>query len=71
MESISVSPENLFSRTSSKTSLQQAKRHVEQYYAVVGLNEDLDSFFQVLEWTLPEFFTGARQEYHNGQANGN
>lgn len=43
--------------------LQRAKRAVEQHYAVVGVLEDLNSTFTVLENYIPRFFEGASQVF--------
>uniref|UniRef100_A0A1B6JPQ9 Heparan sulfate 2-O-sulfotransferase pipe n=1 Tax=Homalodisca liturata TaxID=320908 RepID=A0A1B6JPQ9_9HEMI len=43
--------------------LQRAKRAVERHYAVVGVLEDLNSTFTVLEHYIPRFFAGAKQVY--------
>lgn len=43
--------------------LQRAKRAVEQQYAVVGVLEDLNTTFTVLENYIPRFFEGASQVF--------
>lgn len=43
--------------------LQRAKRAVERHYAVVGVLEDLNSTFTVMEHYIPRFFAGAKQVY--------
>jgi dermatan/chondrotin sulfate uronyl 2-O-sulfotransferase UST len=43
--------------------LQIAKQNVERYYTVVGITEDLESFFQLLEHYFPEMFRGAVDVY--------
>ncbi|XP_017781140.1 PREDICTED: heparan sulfate 2-O-sulfotransferase pipe [Nicrophorus vespilloides] len=45
--------------------LQRAKRAVEQHYSVVGVLEDLNSTFTVLENYVPRFFKGAKDVYWN------
>lgn len=47
--------------------LNQAKQNVVQYFAVVGLAEDLETFFSVLEFLLPQYFTGASQAYSDSK----
>ena len=44
-------------------SLAKAKYNLDKYYTVVGLTEDLPSFFKVLEKLLPRFFTGGLKIY--------
>lgn len=39
--------------------LAQAKQNIVKYYSVVGIVEDMDSFFYALEKRLPRFFRGA------------
>ncbi len=53
----------MFYRTHSEEALTQAKRNVAQYYAVIGLNENLEEFFEVLEWMFPKHFGGALNVY--------
>lgn len=43
--------------------LAKAKTNVQQHYAVVGLYEDLGSFFKVLEVVSPRVFSGAGSIY--------
>ena len=43
--------------------LAQAKKNAETYFVVVGIYEDLMSFFQVLEQLLPQFFKSAPEIY--------
>ncbi len=43
--------------------LAEAKRNVMQHYSVVGLTEDLTSFFTVLEATFPRIFDSAKKTY--------
>ncbi|CAG7835447.1 unnamed protein product [Allacma fusca] len=45
--------------------VQQAKRHVEENYAVVGVLEEMDITLQVLEGYIPRFFKGAPQVYYD------
>ena len=51
-----------------ETALPVAKRRLEEDYSVVGLNEDLLGFFQLLEVMFPSFFRGAPEIY---KENGN
>ena len=51
-----------------ETALPIAKRRLEEDYSVVGLNEDLLGFFQLLEVMFPSFFRGAPEIY---KENGN
>ena len=56
------------SREPSERALRQAKKNVEQYYAVVGVTEDLGAFFRLLQYRFPRFFRGAERIYqHNGE----
>ncbi|ELU11537.1 hypothetical protein CAPTEDRAFT_215347 [Capitella teleta] len=43
--------------------LKDAKRHIENDYAIVGITEDLEAFLFVLEKTIPHFFKGALDIY--------
>ena len=43
-------------RDNSQKSLQIAKRAIQDDYMVVGLTEDLPSFFMALEHVMPQFF---------------
>ena len=49
----------------SRSTLQIAKHHVAKYYRVIGVTEDLESFFQLLEYEYPEMFTGALHVFRN------
>ncbi|XP_022094824.1 uronyl 2-sulfotransferase-like [Acanthaster planci] len=46
-------------RRPSQWALDEAKLNVEKHFVVVGILEDLESSFRVLEKALPQFFTGA------------
>ncbi|ELU17830.1 hypothetical protein CAPTEDRAFT_106349 [Capitella teleta] len=50
-------------RKPSQAALEQAKANVMRSYAVVGITEDVDSFTQVLEQTIPKYFKGLAAEY--------
>lgn len=39
--------------------LAKAKQNLVKYYSVVGIVEDMDSFFYALEKRMPRFFKGA------------
>ncbi|XP_076034814.1 uronyl 2-sulfotransferase homolog pip-like [Oratosquilla oratoria] len=43
--------------------LQRAKRHVENYYSVVGIMEEFELSFKVLEGYVPRFFKGAAEVF--------
>lgn len=43
--------------------LQLAKKNIERHYSVVGINEDLLGFFQILETFVPKYFKGAESAY--------
>ncbi|XP_067135203.1 uronyl 2-sulfotransferase-like [Centruroides vittatus] len=45
--------------------LRTAKSNMERYYAVVGVVEEMNVTLRVLEATLPVFFKGAWEVYHN------
>lgn len=45
--------------------VEQAKRAVEQHYAVVGVLEDMNTTLTVLEHYIPKFFTGASDIYNS------
>jgi dermatan/chondrotin sulfate uronyl 2-O-sulfotransferase UST len=47
----------------SRSALQQAKKNVECHYAAVGVTEDMELSFAVLEKMLPRFFDGAVDRY--------
>lgn len=47
--------------------LEQAKRNLVSKYLVVGVTEELESFVQLLEITLPRFFKGAAKLYASGK----
>ncbi len=44
-------------------SLKMAKRNIEKYYAVVGLTEEMEATFKLLEWVIPSFFRGSTIVY--------
>lgn len=48
----------------SQEALDKAKRAVEENYAVVGVLEDLNTTFSVLEHYVPRFFRGVSRIYH-------
>ena len=43
--------------------LQRAKRHVELYYAAVGVVDDFKGFLSVLEVLLPTYFANSVRMY--------
>ena len=43
--------------------LNAAKRNVEKYYAVVGLQSQIKKTFWIMEHILPRFFKGAQDAY--------
>ena len=45
-----------------------AKQNVLKYYGVVGIMEDMNSFFQMLEFHYPQMFSGALAMYRNSTA---
>ena len=45
--------------------LEQAKHNLVNKYFLVGVTEDLESFIQILEQTLPTFFKGASQMFRD------
>ena len=45
--------------------LQVAKRNVARYYKVVGITEEMESFFALLEYNYPDLFQGAVEVYRN------
>lgn len=47
------------------SALEQAKRNIEESYAVVGVLEQMNITLQVLEAKLPRFFGGAFKIYHS------
>lgn len=49
--------------------MQQAKRNVEQRYAVVGTWEDTNTTLRVLEAYIPRYFAGAMDVYYAMQNN--
>ncbi len=51
-------------RVPSKRALNQAKKHIGQYYLTVGVTESVNKFLQVLEKLLPSYFTGSAQLYN-------
>ena len=53
----------MFVYSSSEKALIVAKRRLENEYSIVGINEDLPGFFQLLEWAFPSFFEGVTQIY--------
>ena len=50
-------------RQPSTEALSLAKQNVERYYAVVGYVEKLPQFLEVLQTTMPQFFTNITQFY--------
>ena len=46
-----------------RRALNQAKKNVESNYLVVGMTEDLQTFFRVLEKLLPRFFSSASRTF--------
>ena len=44
--------------------IQQAKKNVEQYYAAVGVLEELELSLDVFSRYIPKFFDGATDVYH-------
>ena len=60
----SISPRAPCCSANNPTIQSRAKQHVVRHYAAVGIIEDLDSFFYLLEMRLPTFFTGALNAYH-------
>lgn len=46
--------------------VEQAKENIEQYYAFVGIIEELDSSLEVFETIMPRFFQNARVVAHDG-----
>lgn len=53
-----------YSSFNSQEALDRAKRAVESNYAVVGVLEDLNTTFSVLEHYIPRFFKGVGSIYH-------
>ncbi|XP_017957434.1 heparan sulfate 2-O-sulfotransferase pipe-like isoform X4 [Drosophila navojoa] len=53
----------------SRSAMQQAKRNVEQHYAVVGTWEDTNTTLRVLEAYIPRYFAGATDLYYAMQSN--
>ena len=49
----------------SQKSLSVAKYNIENYYILVGLQEDYDAFLQGLDYLLPRFCKGLVQYYNN------
>ncbi len=49
--------------------LAEAKSNVERFYSVVGLTEDFEKTFLVLEQYLPRFFKGSTRLYRKEYAN--
>ena len=49
--------------TPSEESLAVAKRHVEQNYILVGVQEDYEAFLEGLEQLIPQFFKGVMDYY--------
>ncbi len=43
-------------RTSSRTAVERAKKNIVQYYAVIGLLEQMREYMGVLECLMPVFF---------------
>ena len=52
-------------RREDKSSLQRAMYNADRYFSVLGLTEDLDTTFRLLEVYLPRFFKGASQMFRN------
>ena len=50
-------------RKPSIEALSLAKQNVERYYAVVGYLENFPQFLEVLQTTLPQFFSNVTQFY--------
>lgn len=55
---------HFFSPFNSQEALDKARRNVEENYAVVGILEDLNTTFAVLEHYVPRFFKGINNIYH-------
>ena len=49
----------IFYRNASQAGLQLAKRNIERFYSVVGILEEFDKFWEVLEEVMPQFFRNA------------
>ncbi|XP_072050648.1 uronyl 2-sulfotransferase-like [Amphiura filiformis] len=49
----------------SEWSLQQAKKHIEEEYLFVGINEDFESSVPILERLAPDLFHGIVAEFMN------
>lgn len=45
--------------------LRLAKQHVEEWYPVVGVLEDINATLSVLQHQLPEYFAGVVDLYYN------
>ena len=41
----------------------QAKRNIAKHYTIVGVSEQLEEFFEVLEWMFPMHFSGVLEKY--------
>ncbi|KAG1649447.1 Heparan sulfate 2-O-sulfotransferase 1 [Nymphon striatum] len=61
---------NLCRLTGNEWALNVAKYNIENYYAVVGVLEDMDKTLQVLERYIPKFFSGISEIYRS-KAKGN
>ena len=55
----------------SQEDLSVAKKSVEKHFSVVGLQEDMGSFYEVLEFTHPRYFEGAGAMYQAGKTRDN
>jgi dermatan/chondrotin sulfate uronyl 2-O-sulfotransferase UST len=54
----------------SKWALNKAKENIENWFPVVGILEDLETTFVILENKLPQFFQGLSKLYYEN-LNGN
>jgi len=52
-----------FSEFNGRWAIEEAKRNVEKYYAVVGVLEEFDLTLKVLEAYVPRFFDGSEAFY--------
>ena len=50
-------------RKPGQLSLKQAMLNVDKYYSVVGILENTDTFYKLLEKQLPQFFFSAHSVY--------
>ena len=53
------------SQFGSKEALNEAKRNVEKYYAVVGITEEMEKTMVVFEKFIPKYFKNALPFYHD------